>query len=93
MMDPRNIAKQMIQFNKAAFDNTFDAMAALQTQTEKLMIAWMEQNPLLPTEGKAAITDWFAAYGKVCTDFKNAIDASYKKVEDFFGEAEKGKKG
>lgn len=92
-MDPKSIAKQMIQFNKTAFDNTFDAMTVLQEQTEKMMSTWMEQNPLLPAEGKKAINDWIKAYKKGCADYKAAVDESYKKVESFFAEAEKGKKG
>ena len=31
-MDQKQILKQMIQFNKAAFDNTFDAVTVLQEQ-------------------------------------------------------------
>lgn len=92
-MDPRIIAKQMTQFNKSAFDNTFGTMMVLQEQTEKMMVAWMEQNPMLPAEGKKSINDWLKAYRRGCIDYKNAVDETYKKVEDFFEEFEKGKKG
>jgi len=36
-MDPKLIAKQMITFNKTAFDNNFRAMQALHEQTERLV--------------------------------------------------------
>jgi len=39
-MDPKQIAKQIIQFNKTAFDNTFDALNVLQEQREKMMSMW-----------------------------------------------------
>ncbi|MCK9230389.1 MAG: hypothetical protein M0Q23_07835 [Syntrophales bacterium] len=93
MMDPKNVARQMIQFNKTAFDNTFDAMTVLQDQTEKMMGSWMDQNPMLPAEGKKAVNDWLKAYRKGWTDYKAAVDESYRKVEEFFTIAEKGKKG
>ena len=83
-MDPKQIAKQMIQFNKTAFDNTFNAMTVLQEQTEKMMGMYLEQAPLLPAEGKKAINDWLKTYKKGREDFKTAVDENYKKVEDFF---------
>jgi len=91
-MDPKQIAKQMIQFNKTAFDNTFDAMIVLQEQTEKMMAMYLDQTPLLPAEGKKAINDWLKAYKKGRTDFKVAVDENYKKVEAFFTGYDKPKK-
>ena len=91
-MDPKQIAKQMIQFNKTAFDITFDAMAVLQEQTEKMMGMYLEQAPLIPAEGKKAINDWLKAYKKGRVDFRAAADENYKKVEDFFAGYDKPKK-
>lgn len=51
-MDPKQIAKQMVDFNKTAFDNSFEAMSALQDQAEKMFIATMEQTSFFPAEGK-----------------------------------------
>ncbi len=90
-MEPKQIAKQMIQFNKTAFDNTFDAMNVLQEQTEKMMGMYLEQAPLLPAEGKKAINDWLKAYKKGRADFKAAADENYKKVEEFFAGYNKAK--
>ena len=83
-MDPKQIAKQMIDFNKAAFDNSFEAMAVLQDQIEKMVSTAMEQNNMLPAEGKKAVADWIKSYKKGRNDFKVAADESFKKVESFF---------
>ena len=83
-MDPKQIAKQMIDFNKTAFDNSFEAMAVLQDQTEKMVNAIIEQNTLIPEEGKKAVSDWIKSYKKGRNDFKTAADESFKKVESFF---------
>jgi hypothetical protein len=91
-MDPKQIAKQMIQFNKTAFDNTFDAMTVMQEQTEKMMGMYLEQAPLIPAEGKKAIDEWLKAYKKGRADFKAAADENYKKVEEFFAGYDKAKK-
>jgi uncharacterized protein YdiU (UPF0061 family) len=92
-MDPKQIAKQMMQFNKTAFDNTFDAMTVLQEQTEKMIAMWMDQSPLLPADGKKAINDWLKAYKKGREDFRTAVDENYNKVEEFFSGLDKPKKG
>jgi hypothetical protein len=91
-MDPKQIAKQMIQFNKTAFDNTFDAMTVLQEQTEKMVAMYLDQAPLVPAEGKKAINDWLKAYKKGRVDFRAAVDENYKKVEEFFTGYDKAKK-
>jgi polyhydroxyalkanoate synthesis regulator phasin len=85
-MDPKHIAKQMMVFNKTAFDNNFRAMQALQEQTEKLVGKFWEKSPMFPEEGKKAISDWMSSYKKGCDDFKSLVDGNFKKVEDFFKE-------
>ena len=54
-MDPKQIAKQMIVFNKTAFDNNFQAMQAWHEQTERLVNKFWETTPMFPEEGKKAI--------------------------------------
>ena len=83
-MDPKQIAKQMIDFNKTAFDNSFEAMAVLQDQIEKMVNTAMEQNTMIPAEGKKAVADWIKSYKKGRDDFKSAADERFKKVEAFF---------
>jgi hypothetical protein len=90
MMDPKQLARQMMHFNKIAFDNTFDAMTVLQEQTEKMISRYLEQSFWLPAEGKTAISEWAKAYKKGRTDFKVAVDDNYRKVEDFFDGQDKG---
>ncbi len=83
-MDPKQIAKQMIQFNKAAVDNSFNAMNMVYQQNEKMLDGFLTQSPWLPEEGRKAISDWVLAYKKGCEDFKKQVDENYKKVEEFF---------
>jgi len=90
-MDPKQVAKQMIQFNKAAFDNTFTAMTVLQEQTEKMMSMFLEQSPWIPAERKKDISDWIKAYKRGRDNFKIVVEDNYKKVEDYFSGHDKGK--
>jgi polyhydroxyalkanoate synthesis regulator phasin len=83
-MEPKQIAKEMIDFNKAAFDNSFKAMSVLQDQTEKMVDAFMQQTSFFPEDGKKLVTDWINSYKKGRDEFKNSADESFKKVESFF---------
>ena len=83
-MDQKAIVKQMIDFNKATFDNSFSAMVMVQEQTEKMVSTLIEQATWMPEEGKNAINEWVQAYKKGRTDFKNTVDENFKKVTDFF---------
>jgi polyhydroxyalkanoate synthesis regulator phasin len=83
-MDPKMMAKQIMDFNKTAFDNTFNAMTLLQDQMEKMMNFYLEQNKFFPEEGKKAIAEWIKAFKRAREDFKNSVEENYKKVESFF---------
>jgi hypothetical protein len=87
-MEQKQIARQMMEFNKTAFDNSFSAMSALQDQTEKLVLGFLDKAAWFPEEGKKAINDWVISYKKGREDFKAAADESYKKVADYFAGAE-----
>ena len=88
-MEPLKMAKQMIDFNKATFDNTFNAMVLLQEQTEKMINTFMAQSTSLPEEGKKTLNEWVQAYKTSREQFKKAVDESFGKVEGYFAEAGK----
>jgi len=83
-MEPKQIAKQMVDFNKKAFDNSFEAMAVIQEQTEKMVATMMQQTAFFPEEGKKLINDWMKTYKKGREEFKAAADENFKKVETYF---------
>ena len=82
-MEQKQALKQMMEFNKAAFDNTFNVMTLLQEQTEKMINLSLEQAAMLPKEGKKALTEWLNACRKGSETFKKAVDDSFQKVEVF----------
>lgn len=91
-MEPLKLAKQMIDFNKATFDNTFSSMVLLQEQTEKMVNAFLDQASWLPEDGKKLLNEWVGAYKKGREEFKKVVDDSYKKVDDYFTQAAKSSK-
>jgi hypothetical protein len=90
-MEQLKMAKQLIDFNKATFDNTSNAMVLLQEQTEKMVNTFMSQANFLPEEGKKMLNEWVQAFQKGREDFKKAVDESFGKVEAYFTEADKKK--
>lgn len=86
-MEPTKMAKQMMDFYKTTFDNSFNAMVMLQEQTEKTMAAFMDQATWLPDEGKNVMEEWVKAYKKGREDFKKTIDDGFKKVDEYFSQA------
>ncbi len=80
-MEKQQAFKQMMEFNKAAFDNTFNVMTLLQEQTERMINLSLEQATMLPKEGKKVITEWLKACTKGSETFKKAVDDSFQKME------------
>lgn len=89
-MEPMKMARQFIEFNKSSFDNSFNAIVVMQEHTDKMVQTFMEQATWLPAEGKKVLNEWAAAYRKGRDAYKKTVDDSFKKVEEYFDQAEKG---
>lgn len=83
-MDQKQIAKQMIQFNKTAFDNGYKAMSMLYEQNEKVTGVFMDQASWIPEDSKKAVKDWMQTYKNGCEDFKQMVDENFSKAESYF---------
>ena len=83
-MDQKQVLKQMIDFNKAAFNNTFNAFVMLQEQAESMSNTLLTQATWLPQEGKNAIEELVKNSKTGRETFKKTVDESFKKVGDFF---------
>lgn len=83
-MEQFNMLKQMVYFNKTAFDQGYHAMEILREQNQKMANSLLDQAKWMPEEGKKAAGEWMQVYNKGCNDFKKTVDQSYKNVEDLF---------
>ena len=84
MMDQTQIAKQMIGFQKTVFDNSFNAMAVVQDQTETMVNNLMTQLPWVTEDGKKQMNETFAFTKKAREDFKKAVDQGYAQFDTLF---------
>jgi hypothetical protein len=83
-MHPEMIARQIIDFQKATFNNSLDAIILMQDNSEKIIGEFVEKATFFPPESKKAITVWLGSYNKGRKDFKIAADDGFKAIEDFF---------
>ena len=88
MMDQKQIASKMIQFNKNAFDNSFKTITMVYEQNATMLETFLNQSAWLPEDGKKAVRDWMDAYKTGCDNFKKMVDDSYAKVESYFEDSE-----
>lgn len=82
-MDQKQIFKQMVDFNKSAFNNAFNAMVMVQDQNETLANTMLSQATWIPKEGEKAIREWVDTYKKGREEYKKTVDDAFKKMEEF----------
>lgn len=90
-MDQKVIVKQMLDFHRSTFTNSFNAMVMLQDQTEKILDTFFSQAGWVPEDLKKTLSDWTSSYKKGRDEFKKSVDENFKRVDDFFGSPEKAK--
>lgn len=84
MDQQKQMLKQMIDFNQATFNNTYNAIELLQDQFERVAGTVLDQATWLPAEGRKAIEQWVESYKIGRDNFKKYVDENYKKVEEYF---------
>lgn len=85
--EPGKMAKQIIEFQKTAFENSFSARVMIQGQTEKLADQFITKNNMIPEESQKMINEWRLAFKKGRDDFKKSVDENFKRIESFFEES------
>lgn len=81
-MDNKEITKKMIDGHKKAFETGFNSMVMLQEHTSKAVDSFLKQFPWIPVQTKSIINEWTSIYKKGTTDFKEAADQNYSKLEE-----------
>jgi len=83
-MEPGNITKQMLKYQKTLFQNSFDTMVMVQDQTETLTNTFMEQLPGITDETKKAMKSTMDFNKKAREDLKEAMEDWYAKLDNLF---------
>ncbi|MCU0575960.1 MAG: hypothetical protein MUD15_03930 [Desulfobacterota bacterium] len=85
----QNIIKQIVDFQKSTFTNSFNAVVMLQDQTEKMMNTFLSQATWVPQDVRKVVGDWVETCKKGREEFKSSVDENFKRVEGFFSTADK----
>jgi predicted outer membrane protein len=80
-MDQLQMAKQMMQMYKLAFDNNYNMIMGAYEQNKLMLNAMLSQASDFPVEVKNAIDEWLKTYKKGCEELKEMIDQGYRMVE------------
>ena len=79
-METAKFTKQMIDFQKAAFDNTYAGLTVFQDYTENMTNGFLIQFPWVTEEGKKPIENSFEIMKKYREDYKKMIDEGFDKL-------------
>ncbi len=85
-MSQKDMFRQVLEFNKNIFQNTFNSMAALQDQAESMGSMMLDKAAWMPNEGKKLAGEWMQACKKGREEFKNAVEGGFKTAETFLEE-------
>jgi polyhydroxyalkanoate synthesis regulator phasin len=88
-MEMQKMGKQMINFQKNLFENSYHAMNMVFEQTETMMDGFIKQMPMVPENSKKVMSDVLGFYKKSRDDFKKTIDEGFTRMEDVLNPKEK----
>jgi len=88
-MDQMQTGKDLMDFNKKAFNNYFAILGIFQDQAEKILIAMVDQFPAFSEEAKKNMDYWTNANKQVLDNYKTIADKSFQKVEECFVSSKK----
>ena len=82
-MDQKEVFRQLVNFNKQTFENTFNALVLFQDQSEALFNGMLDRATWLPEDGKKAVADWVKVYKKNREEFRKSVNDGFKKLDEF----------
>ena len=91
-MGNSKIGLQLLDFQKSAFNNSYNTIVKIQEQSEKIADTFLKENSAVPAEGKKLINEWRGVVKKGQTEFKKSVDDSFKKAEAMLADATKATK-
>lgn len=76
--------KEILDANKMAFENTYQAMCTVQNQAEEMSNMWLKQFNLAPQNLQNVQNDWLNLVKKERDNWKKTIDMGFQSLEKMF---------
>jgi polyhydroxyalkanoate synthesis regulator phasin len=86
MMHFNEMLKQMLDFNKKAYESGLKNLSMCQEQMEKMIDLYIDQTVVMPEQGKKAAKELASMYKKGFDDFKTLMDTYYSNLGKIFQE-------
>ena len=69
--------RRALDFQKRAFDTTFDMVAQMQERREEAIVNWTEKSERLPAEAKSLVQEWTRLFQDGRNSYRAAVDSSF----------------
>jgi hypothetical protein len=86
-MEQNALLKRVVDFHKASFDNSFDTMTMVQSQSERIVETLWDHSHRSAEEAQTAFSQWAVVCRQSREDFKKAVDDGYAKLTALFEES------
>jgi hypothetical protein len=80
-MEQKNFVKQMVDFNRMAFDNMYNTAVVVQDQTERFGGMLLDSAPFGGDQAKQMYRDSTELYRKGRDNFKKMMDEGFNMME------------
>lgn len=82
-MDQKTLMKQLLEFNKTSFNNTYNTMIMMQEQAERMTSTLINHPTLLTDEGKHTIEEWVKVFKTKRDEYQEIVNSNFKKLDEF----------
>lgn len=69
--------RRALDFQKRAFDTTFDMVAQMQERREEAIVEWVEKSERIPAEAKSLVQEWTRLFQDGRSSYRAAVDSSF----------------
>lgn len=69
--------RRVLDFQKRAFDTTFDMVTRVQERREEAIVNWAEKSERLPAEARSLVQEWTRLFQDSRSSYRAAVDASF----------------
>ncbi len=78
-----DIIKKALQYNKAAFENIYTSVSAVQEENRKVAGDVISKAAFLPEEGKAAAQKWLQVSREAGEKFREDVLKGHEQIEKY----------
>lgn len=82
-MDQKQLIKQLLDFNRTSFNNTFNTMKMFQEQAERMTVTLTSHPTLMPDDGKKIVSEWLKIFKTYIDEYQNDVNENFKKIEEY----------